>query len=159
MAKVYRVVPEELYNKLFNKVQPIEELNYFKDLFPASISNRAQRLLSSLEKVPELSWKSSGEIIVKGKIIPQSHIVDLVSLSVKPLLPKNLNQPGLSEYIDIIKNSNIPRDTLSLPFKNLLTTEQSTTSLLTGAGQDCAFNINNWVSFEDRIKCRVKDTK
>lgn len=76
---------------------------------PSTYKARAVRLLDHIKRIPDVTWLRSGELNYRGKIIPESHIVDLIN----DLLRKRVTLaevPGWRELADALKSSNVPRD-------------------------------------------------
>lgn len=82
------------------------------DSIPKNQRIRARGFLNYIEMVPDkLRWNDEGHLIVEGAtVIPQSNIVDLVNYAVRDSLKRKVPH-GWWEFINAIKNTNLPRDT------------------------------------------------
>ena len=74
---------------------------------------KGRRLLSFLKNVPNLTWTERGEVRIGDRVYRDSHIVDLISHSVKPARRGGGSPSGWQAFMDILKQSNVPRDLLS----------------------------------------------
>jgi hypothetical protein len=87
-----------------NYVGPNEmlEAEVILSAIPKYFRNRAQSLLNHIWADPQhtLQWNDRGELIVKGVVIPGSHITDLLKNSLQPL--------GQKEFHEGLKELNIP---------------------------------------------------
>lgn len=81
-------------NVLLNSSQVKKEL---EEQVIKSVSNKMQKkaglLLDHLKKTKVLKWNSDGEIRYRGKLIPQSNIVDLVTNTMKTRSRKGISPP------------------------------------------------------------------
>jgi hypothetical protein len=70
---------------------------------------RARLLVGHLEENKHrIQWSDLGELIYHGRVIPSSHIVDLIYGLAKP---KSAKQPvGLAEFMMLLKQTNVPRE-------------------------------------------------
>lgn len=83
---------------------------------PGNMQKKAGLLLDRLKKTKVLKWNDDGEISYRGKMIPDSNIVDLVTNTMKTRPPKRLGFPiGNDEFAQALKETNIPRDYVQNP--------------------------------------------
>ena len=75
--------------------------------------SKGRRLLSFLKNVPNLTWTERGEVKIGDRLYRDSHIVDLISHSVKPVRRGGGLPSGWKAFTEILKKSNAPRDLLS----------------------------------------------
>lgn len=85
-----------------------------------SVSNRMQKkaglLLDHLKKSKVIKWNKDGEISYRGKPIPESNIVDLVSNTLKTKSRKGFPTPaGTNEFAQALKETNVPKDYVQNP--------------------------------------------
>lgn len=85
-----------------------------------SASNRMQKkaglLLDHLKKSKVIKWNKDGEISYRGKPIPESNIVDLVSNTLKTKSRKGFPTPaGTNEFAQALKETNVPKDYVQNP--------------------------------------------
>ena len=63
--------------------------------FPKTLQSEARRLLQYLEG--HITWNERGEIIINGKVIPQSNIIDLIKVQLND--SRHVQQPiGIREF-------------------------------------------------------------
>lgn len=85
-----------------------------------SVSNKMQKkaglLLDHLKKTKVLKWNSDGEIRYRGKLIPQSNIIGLVTNTMKTRSRKGISPPiGTDQFAQALKETNVPTDYLPNP--------------------------------------------
>ena len=76
---------------------------------PKKWKTQAATLLSHMKSIPDLSWTSKGELILKDATIPKTHMVDLVN----DLMRKRTTTSaptGWRLLAEALKDSNIPRE-------------------------------------------------
>lgn len=75
---------------------------------PKNFRTRARALLNHITADPEqrLRWNGQGELIYHGKVIPGSHITDLLKNSQRQY--KHSMPMGLEEFQDGLRELNIP---------------------------------------------------
>ena len=90
---------------------------------PKRYQNRAESLLSLVGKEPDqLAWNNRGEIIVKGNIVPGSHIADLVR---SVLVPKAKRpQKGTDPFAQALDEMNIPQGMMSNSYRESRNAEE-----------------------------------
>ena len=74
---------------------------------------KARRLLAFLKRQPGVSWTDRGELSVGGHVYRGSHIVDLVSKSVKPSRATKTAPAGWEPFVDVLKRGNVPLDLMT----------------------------------------------
>jgi len=65
--------------------------------------------LKRIKNNPDISWSPKGELILKSKVIPNTHAIDLLN----DLLRKTTKTPaptGWKKLADVLKEHNIPRE-------------------------------------------------
>lgn len=91
---------------------------------PKSLKNMGESLLQILRTHPEiLSWNSQGEISIKGKIIPNSNLADLVSMILTN--KKKTDYVGKQNFLSTLQELNVPQ--LYFKNKHLLSTKEEFT--------------------------------
>lgn len=75
---------------------------------PKNFRTRAKALLNHIAADPQqrLRWNQQGELIYHGKLIPGSHITDLLKNSQRQY--RHSSPVGLKEFQDGLKELNIP---------------------------------------------------
>lgn len=75
---------------------------------PKNYRTRAKALLNHITADPQqrLKWNRHGELIHDGRLIPGSHITDLLKNSQRQY--KHVQPVGLEEFQDSLKELNIP---------------------------------------------------
>jgi hypothetical protein len=77
------------------------------DTVPKKWKSQASRLLTFLKNNPDISWSSSGELVLKNTPIPKTHVVDLVNDLLRKRTSSSL-PTGWRQLADALKDSNIP---------------------------------------------------
>jgi len=117
---------------------------------PEPQRERARHLINAILESSDFKWDLTGQIIYQGKLIPNSNIVDLVSVATKSTKLRKLTIPGLRVFISFLKSINIPRHYLGLHFAQVI---DDVSSLQFGSGsQDVKSNQEpicpHWITFE-----------
>lgn len=120
MARIYRVVNEVEYN-LCKREENIEKEKIDKIEIVLKYLNpkhraKGERLLQALSASGDITWKNNGQFLYRGKVVEGANIVDLISFSVKRLLPSQVGSnrlPGLQYYLQAIKDNFLPRELFS----------------------------------------------
>ena len=76
---------------------------------PKKWQAQASRLLTHIKNNPDVNWSEKGELVLKNKTIPKTHVVDLVN----DLLRKRTSTPSPSGWMhlaDALKDYNIPHE-------------------------------------------------
>lgn len=85
-----------------------------------SVSDKMQKkaglLLEHLKKTKVIKWNDDGEISYRGKMIPDSNIVDLVTNTMKTKSRKGFASPiGTDEFAQALKETKVPKDYIQNP--------------------------------------------
>jgi hypothetical protein len=76
---------------------------------PKKWQSQASRLLTHIKNNPDVNWSEKGELVLKNKTIPKTHVVDLVN----DLLRKRTSTPnpfGWKQLANALKDYNIPHE-------------------------------------------------
>lgn len=76
------------------------------DQFPPSYRRKAKALLLYLGGVSGLAWTASGELVIEGKRVPRSNVVDLVKHASRN--HKTFRPPATEEFYRKLAESNAP---------------------------------------------------
>lgn len=80
------------------------------------MQKKAGLLLDRLKKTKVLKWNDDGEISYRGKMIPDSNIVDLVTNTRKTRSRKGFASPiGNDEFAQALKETKVPKDYIQNP--------------------------------------------
>lgn len=83
------------------------------------MQKRAGLLLDHLKNTEVLKWNSDGEISYRGKRIPQSNIVDLVTKTMRTKSRRAFRSPiGIDEFAQALKETNDGSPTESKHYKS-----------------------------------------
>lgn len=74
---------------------------------PKNYKGKAKALLHFIHHSTDISWNNLGEIIIQNKVIPHSHVTDLVKDTVGNY--KTLNPVGKNQFLEILVRNNIPK--------------------------------------------------
>ena len=74
-----------------------------------SIRNQVHSPLTYIQ--PHVSWNSKGEVILKGSLIPGSHIVDLIKVHMKDF--KDFRPVGKDAFGELLIELNFPTSLLA----------------------------------------------
>ncbi len=80
------------------------------DATPKPYKNKAKVLLKYLEQNKNVAWSKNGELIYNGKIVPHTHVVDLVQDTLRKR--KTHTPHGWKTFASALKESNVPRDVI-----------------------------------------------
>lgn len=78
---------------------------------PLSLRSRAKVLLNHLNKHTSLQWNDKGEIIVDGKVVTGSNIIDLIKVQLKDY--KSFHPIGAEVFSRLVQESNVPQSVLT----------------------------------------------
>ena len=114
--QVISEVPEESNLQLEkSSTVPIRQSKLEKDIILCHIGKgkrgKAETLLQYINQSPNLDWNNQGELIVNDKVIPGSHISDLVKDSVTEY--KHFEPVGLQQFYQHL--GNIPLTIITNP--------------------------------------------
>jgi len=79
------------------------------DTVPKTWKSRATRLMKHLQSITDVSWNERGELILKQRLIPKTHLVDLVN----DLMRKraNITPPvGWKQLASVLRKSKVPQE-------------------------------------------------
>ena len=79
-------------------------------VFPKQFQNRAQNLLNHISQSSNLDWDEKGVVIIDGKPIAGSNIIDLVSEAIRP--NQTSQHTGSIPFMKSLIESNVPRSWL-----------------------------------------------
>ena len=74
---------------------------------PLTLRSKAKIILDHLRKHTRLQWNSRGEIIVDGKLITGSNIIDLIKVQLKDY--KSFHPVGEDVFSQLVLKSNVPQ--------------------------------------------------
>ena len=102
-------------------VRPVDkaEIAQITELISPRLRNKASRLLSFVKSVPGVTWTDRGELKVGNQTVPGSHIVDLLSHSVKPVRgvgSSRSNPLGWARFSEVLRSANVPYDLVRVDF-------------------------------------------
>ena len=81
-----------------------------------NMKKKAGLLLDHLKKSKVVKWNAQGQVSYRGRSIPNSNIVDLVSNTTRLKSRKSLPQPaGMVEFAQALKESNTPNEYVQNP--------------------------------------------
>ena len=67
--------------------------------------SKGSLLLHYLEKSENIKWKKSGELMYKGKVIPKSNVIELITHAIQ----NDKSKPnGMKTFYKILAKANIP---------------------------------------------------
>lgn len=79
---------------------------------PKNLQKNARRLIAYVKESPHFIVNSRGELMVKGELIKDSHIEDLITHSIQKR-GKQQYVPGLTEFHEVLHQDNIPLSILA----------------------------------------------
>ena len=94
-----------------NDMEPensVEVKSLLRQALPATLRSKGEALLDHLKTVPGIKWDAKQQLIVDGKTIPDSNVVDLVNDLIRDR--KTVKGPnGWSEVSQVLVRNNIPK--------------------------------------------------
>lgn len=81
------------------------------DSLPLSLRSKTKVLLDHLRKHTNLQWNDKGEIVVDGKLIKGSNIIDLIKVQLKDY--KSFHPIGEEVFSHLVLESNVPLSLLT----------------------------------------------
>lgn len=131
MTTVWKTLPLEIYNNLMMGEEEEEERDNERAVadktnenilqyLPKRYQEKAGKLLSILKTSQKFRWNSDGVVIFNEIKIPNSHISDLLLLSLRPFKTKHMTIPGVKEFIQTLTELNVPKTLLSSPMIQLI---------------------------------------
>src|SRR6218665_1558831 len=71
------------------------------DTVPKRCKSQAAIILSYIKKHPNITWSPKGELTLKGSVLPNTHMVDLINA----LLRKRISKPnGWKQFSTVLKD-------------------------------------------------------
>jgi len=143
-----KVVTKEEYERLFGQEGKGQTTSEDQDeKISAIIKNvgekqkaKGRQILSALSTT--ISWEKTGQLVVDGTTVPNSNILDLLLLSMKPFPVKRWKLPGLDEFLFALEKANVPRHLISTQVLDLISQRNKKTS-------DQPAQCLKWIKFED----------
>lgn len=80
---------------------------------PQKYRKKADNFIRLLNKSGDLAWDTKGVVSIKGEIIPQSNIVDLLNDALRAR--KTSNPHGWEQFAGVIKEINVPHELIGNP--------------------------------------------
>src|SRR6218665_1402188 len=75
------------------------------DTVPKRCKSQAAKILSYIKKHADITWSPKGELTLKGFVLPNTHMVDLINA----LLRKRISKPcGWKQFATVLKDTKIP---------------------------------------------------
>src|SRR6218665_1761326 len=75
------------------------------DTVPKRCKSQAAKILSYIKKHSDITWSPKGELTLKGSVLPNTHMVDLINA----LLRKRISKPsGWKQFATVLKDTKIP---------------------------------------------------
>ena len=101
-----------------NSTTPSQQLNatdkQIIDSVPKTMQNRAKLLLQKLRDHSDvIRWNDNGQLVLKGSIVPNSNIVDLVNDVMRKR--KGFNPKHSNTFAKVLAKINVPEDYLRNP--------------------------------------------
>ena len=77
---------------------------------PQSLRSKGQLMLNYVQKAPGVTFSENGEMVVRGKTVPRSHLVDLVNEAVRPSrgTSRKPRPEGIEEFYKALSRANAP---------------------------------------------------
>ena len=139
MARIYKVISKELYDKYIAKPpteEPLDDIEWVLSRLQEQQRPSARGILTTLLDGHLTFDRKTGEISTQGNTVEGSNIVDLVSLATSPTRIKNHNLPGIYQFLQALCSLQV--------FRNLLS--KQTNELL-----DVNFPRFAWITYESRF--------
>ena len=92
-----------------NATDPKNVESLVLETVPKKWKSQASRLLTHIKNNPDVTWSEKGELVLKNKTIPKTHVVDLLN----DLLRKRTSTPspsGWKQLANALKDYNIPHE-------------------------------------------------
>lgn len=100
---------------------PSVEYGYETTGIAKTYKNKADSLLSMLQRNPNITWNGNGMVTINGEVVQGSNITDLIKAAVTPSL--NSKTEGWDSFKSLLVRDNIPRTLLGI---KTLTGQRST---------------------------------
>lgn len=81
---------------------------------------KARKILIAMKNNGRFQWTATGDVMFDGKRIPNAHMADLLSFALRTLPIKNTKIAGVHEFVEIVKQMNIPRSLFTTSFLKYL---------------------------------------
>ena len=78
---------------------------------PKALRGKAEQLTRTVLR--ELSWSPKGELMIDGRAVPGTHIVDLINDAIR--LRKKFNPKGRDEFVEKLTRINVPQELIGNP--------------------------------------------
>ena len=122
--KIWKALPLNEYLRLTGELQQEDEEQPASRDESANIlqflsernQDKGRKILIALKGNEDFTWNHSGDVTYKGIKIPNAHMADLLSFSLRTLPLKKAKIPGLDEFINTIKSMNLPKSLFAAPF-------------------------------------------
>ena len=75
---------------------------------PKSMKRKASALLERIKSQPDMSWNERGEFIYKNRVLPGTHVVDLINDTLRHR--KSFQPHGWRDFARALRHSNVPQD-------------------------------------------------
>lgn len=76
------------------------------DAIPKNYMKKAQVLVDHIRKSPDIGWNERKELVLEGKTVANSNIIDLVDDLVRPKAKRDPR--GIEDFVHALKKDNIP---------------------------------------------------
>ena len=131
--KLWKALPLNEYLRLTGELQQEDEeqptsgeendniLQYLSE----RNQDKGRKILVALKDSADLTWNATGDVAYKGTKIPNAHMADLLSFSLRTLPIKKARIPGLDEFMNTIRAMNLPKSLFAAPFLKLLAGESN----------------------------------
>ena len=97
----------------FNSAETMKDSNNVEstvlEMVPKTWRTRASHLLKHIKNNPDISWSRKGELILKSKVMPKTHAIDLLNDFVRKRTTAAA-PTGWKQLADVLKEHNIPRE-------------------------------------------------
>ncbi|VDI00793.1 Hypothetical predicted protein [Mytilus galloprovincialis] len=95
------------YKTVIRKITAEDTQRLHRKRLLLKYKDKALRLLLYLQKQPSIKWDEQGEVCIDGKVISNTHIVDLIRDSTVPIGRRKLTA-GIHQFYQFLKSTNIP---------------------------------------------------
>ena len=93
---------------------PPPPLHFVDDVIasvPKALRGKAEQLTRTVLR--ELAWSPKGELMIDGRAVPGTHIVDLINDAIR--LRKKFNPKGRDEFVKRLSGINVPQELIGNP--------------------------------------------
>ena len=108
---------------------------------PDRQKGRAKKLIDLILQKDTLKISPSGEIVLKGQLIKNSNIVDLISTATKSSILRKIKLPGYQKFLTFLKEINTPKSFLGSHFAKMVENVH-------GDDSPDKTNCREWITFE-----------